>query len=320
VVSDRGPVAAEGRVREESSATRGDALRGVLISLRPRQWVKNLLVFAALVFGRRLGHADEVLRVVLAFVLFCGASGAVYLINDSIDVERDRKSPEKRRRPIASGAVPVRMALAAAGVLLAATFGVAFALPSIWPGTGWGFGAILAGYFVLNLAYSFDLKGRAILDVLSIAVGFVLRVEAGGTIIGVPISTWALLCTFFLALFLALGKRRYEITAFAEGEVEHRPALRHYTPYLLDLMSVVVLTAVLVTYALYTLAPDVIQKLGTDRLYLTLPFVVYGVFRYLYLVHKHEKGGDPTETLLTDPAILVDLALWFLTAVVILYG
>jgi len=281
-------------------------------SLRPHQWSKNLLVFAALGFSKHLFEPAPLLRALVAFGIFCGLSGVVYLVNDVADVERDRLHPRKRHRPIASGALPIRTARVAAAALGGASLGAALAL-------GWGFLAVAAGYLGLNLAYSLRLKEVVILDVLSVSLGFVLRAIAGGVAIRVPISEWLLVCTILLALFLALAKRRHEITSLGADAASHRPILQEYSPYLLDQMISVVTASCVTAYTFYTLAPETRVKFQTERLSWTVPFVLYGIFRYLYLVHQKDGGGSPSESLVTDRPLLVAVALWAVATMLILY-
>jgi 4-hydroxybenzoate polyprenyltransferase len=287
--------------------------RALLVSLRPHQWAKNLVVLAALAFSKHLFEGDALVRAGLAFVIFCALSGAVYLINDLRDLEADRLHPRKRQRPLASGALPVPTARVAAAVLLVVSLGAALLL-------GTPFALACLAYVVLNLAYSFGLKNVVILDVLAISLGFVLRAVAGALAIDVEFSTWLLVCTILLALFLSLAKRRHELVSL-EGEASnHRRILAEYSPYLLDQMISVVTASCLMAYAFYTMAPETVAKYQTDRLALTIPFVLYGIFRYLYLVHRREQGGSPTDVLLTDRPLLVAVALWAVAVVVIVYS
>jgi 4-hydroxybenzoate polyprenyltransferase len=284
----------------------------LLLSLRPGQWTKNLLVFAGVLFGRRLFDASSVGRAIAAFTIFCTLSGTVYLLNDVADREADRQHPLKRRRPIASGAVTVPGALLAAAVLGAAGLGFAFriSLP---------FGLAAAAYVVLQAAYSHVLKNVVILDVLTIAIGFVLRAVAGALAVDVEISHWLFVCTILLALFIALAKRRHELVMLADGAVNHRRILGEYSPYLLDQMIGVVTASTLISYIFYTISPETVAKFGTAWLGLTIPFPLYGIFRYLYLVHQRDGGGSPADLLLTDRPLLACVALWALAVAVIIY-
>jgi 4-hydroxybenzoate polyprenyltransferase len=284
----------------------------VLISLRPRQWAKNLLVFAGLLFGLRLFDSAAVGRAFGAFGVFCLLSGVVYLINDIADRRHDREHPLKARRPIASGALPVPAALMSAAVLAVVALAGAFAL-------GPRFFVVAASYLALLAFYSGPLKHIVIIDVLTIAIGFVLRAVAGAVAVDVDISHWLLVCTILLALFISLAKRRHELVLLADGAASYRPILDEYTPYLLDQMIAVVTASTLIAYVFYTISPETEQKFNTHWLGLTVPFPLYGIFRYLYLVHQREGGGSPAELLLTDRPLLVCVTLWALAVVLIIY-
>jgi 4-hydroxybenzoate polyprenyltransferase len=286
--------------------------RGLLISIRPGQWTKNLIVFAALIFGHRLTDPAAIGMACAAFLVFCALCSAVYLINDVLDREQDRRHPLKARRPIASGAIGPSTALLAAAVLGGLGLGVAF-----WIGPA--FGGIATAYVGLLMAYSGWLKHVVILDVLTIAIGFVLRAAAGGVAVAVPISQWLLVCTILLALFLALSKRRHELVLLADGATGHRPILGEYSPYLLDQMIGVVTASTLVAYVFYAISPETAQRFGTPLLGLTIPLPLYGIFRYLYLVHRKEKGGSPAELLLNDRPLLVCVALWAVAVILLIY-
>jgi 4-hydroxybenzoate polyprenyltransferase len=285
----------------------------LVLSLRPSQWTKNLIVFAALIGGQRLLDARAVLYSIGAFAIFCVLSGVVYLVNDVMDRDADRNHPTKCLRPIASGALPVSVALTAAFVLGACALGAAYWLRP-------AFAAIGAVYLALLASYSGPLKHIVIIDVLTIAVGFVLRAAAGAAVIAVPISHGLLFLTILLALFLALSKRRHELVLLADGATTHRRILQEYSPYLLDQMIAVVTASTIVAYAFYTVSPEIVEKFHTNLLGLTLPFPLYGIFRYLYLVHQKEGGGSPAEMLLTDRPLLACVALWALVVVFIIYG
>ncbi len=287
--------------------------RALLISLRPHQWTKNLLVFAGLLFGQSLLDTEALVRSVAAFAIFCALSSAVYLFNDILDREGDRRHPLKAGRPIASGALPVSWASAVAALLTAGGLAAAGAL-------GQAFFFVAAAYVALQALYSGPLKRIVIIDVLTIAAGFVLRAAAGAVAIDVPISHWLLVLTVLLALFLALSKRRHEIVLLADGAVNHRQILGEYSPYLLDQMISVVTASTLVAYAFYTISPETEQRFHTTLLGLTLPFPLYGIFRYLYLVHRKDLGGSPSELLLTDRPLLICVALWALAVTAIIYA
>jgi len=285
----------------------------LLISLRPSQWTKNLVVFAGLIFGERLLDPGSVWLASLAFAVFCLLSGVVYLTNDIRDRDADRVHPVKSARPIASGALPVGTAAWFAVALAVTSLGLAF-----WIGPGFGFVAL--AYVVLLSLYSASLKHLVILDVITLSAGFVLRAAGGAVAIHVPVSRWLLLLTLLLALFLALSKRRAELVTLAEGAKAHRPSLAEYSPYLLDQMISVVTASTLIAYAFYTISPDTVQRFGTEDLIFTVPFPLYGIFRYLYLVHRRDGGGNPSEHLLTDRPLLVCVALWGVAVTLILYG
>jgi len=287
-------------------------LTAVVVSLRPHQWTKNLVVFAALAFSKHLFESGPFVRAALAFAVFCGISGAVYLVNDVVDVERDRLHPRKRFRPIASGDLGRRQALMVAVLLAVSCLTAAVVLRP-------EFAACAAVYLVLNLLYSFRLKEVVILDALALSLGFVVRAVAGAVVIAVHISEWLLICTLFLALFLALAKRRAELTTLSDGAVEHRKILAEYSPQLLDQMISVVTASCVIAYAFYTTAEETRAKFQTEKLAWTLPFVLYGIFRYLYLVHQKDQGGSPSEILLADRPMLTAVVLWAAAVVAILY-
>lgn len=286
--------------------------RSLWASMRPHQWVKNGLLFAALVFAQKLGDPGRVATVCVAFALWCLMASAVYLWNDLFDLEEDRHHPEKCRRPIASGALPPEIARKACAVLAAVAILGAFLL-------GRAFGVVLVAYALMNVAYTIRLKHVVILDVMTLAAGFVLRAVGGGVVIHVEVSPWLVICTILLALFLGFGKRRHELVLLEERASEHRKILQEYSPYFLDQMISVVTASTVVAYCLYTLSPEVANKLHVKHLHLTVPFVLYGIFRYLYLVHQKGQGGNPSRVLLTDPPLITTIALWLLTATIILY-
>ena len=271
-----------------------------------------MFVFGALVFAQRLGDSAAVIKASLAFIVFCALSGAVYLMNDVIDREQDRRHPLKATRPIASGALSVNVAIGAAIVLGLAALAAAFAL-------GRPFFSVALAYVALQFAYSAFLKHIVILDVLTIAAGFTLRAVAGGAAILVPVSDWLILCTTLGALLLALGKRRHELVLLAGTATEHRKILEDYSPYLLDQMISVVTASTLIAYAFYTISPETAQKFDTRFLSLTLPFPIYGIFRYLYLVHQKAEGGNPSDLLLADRPLMACVALWAIAVIAIVY-
>ena len=280
--------------------------------LRVQQWLKNGVVLAGLIFA---GEAHILSKTIIAFealIAFCFLSSSVYVLNDIIDRERDRLHPLKKSRPIAAGEISVSSAiiigliLVIAGLVISVMINKAFLI-------------IVISYLILNILYTFILKNVVIIDVMSIAAGFVLRAAAGAAAIEVQISGWLLITTFVLALFLGLGKRRHELIYLEKEAGAHRKILEKYSTYLLDQLIGVVTASTVITYLFYTLSPEVGAKLGTHYLFATIPFVIYGIFRYLYLVHKEEKGGSPTRLLLTDRPLLLDVLLWLASVILILY-
>jgi 4-hydroxybenzoate polyprenyltransferase len=300
------------RVDPQPASARPTAL-SLVLSLRPSQWTKNFIIFFPLMLAQRLLDVQALLHAIAAFVIFCALSGVVYLINDIADRDADRRHPVKKNRPIASGALRVPVAIGWAVALATLALAAAFWLRP-------AFGGIAASYVLLLALYSAQLKHIVILDVLTIAIGFVLRAAAGAVAVGVPISHWLYVLTILLALFLALSKRRHELVLLADGATSHRRILEEYSPYLLDQMIAVVTASTIVAYAFYTVSPETVQRLGTDRLILTLPFPLYGIFRYLYLVHLKEGGGNPSDMLLTDIPLLLCVSLWTVAVAIIIYG
>jgi 4-hydroxybenzoate polyprenyltransferase len=297
--------------RPDASGSRS-VVPGLVRSLRPQQWTKNLLVFAPLLFAVRLFDPPSLLRATAGFVVFCALSSVVYLINDVMDREGDRRHPIKRMRPIAAGIVPVNMAVSLAGLLAAMALAAAFYL-------NFRFGLVAATYVVLQTLYSLSLKHIVIIDALTLAIGFVLRAIGGAVAIDVVISHWLFVCTILLALFIALAKRRHELVLLAGGAASHRPILDEYSAYLLDQMIGVVTASTLIAYIFYTISPETEQKFGTEWLGLTIPFPLYGIFRYLYLVHRREGGGSPSDLLLNDRPLLACVTLWVVAVVLIVY-
>ncbi len=281
--------------------------------LRPSQWVKNGFVLAALVFSLKLLQPAPLLRSLLALVVFCAASSAAYVVNDVVDAERDRSHPEKIRRPLASGRVKPAAAWAVAVSLTVFALLGATAL-------GTPFVACVAAFLALQLLYTTRIKHVVVLDATAIAGGFVLRTEAGVLAAGAHMSPWLFLMTFLLALLLALAKRRHELLLLGVDARLHRGVLEDYRATPLDPLIVSLAAAVIGVYIQYTLSADVAARLGTDRLCLTVPFVVLGIFRYLFLIYGREQGGNPTGTLLGDRPLQITVALWAVAVVALLYG
>jgi 4-hydroxybenzoate polyprenyltransferase len=297
----------------ESDVARTSTFRLLLISLRPEQWTKNLFVFAGVLFGGHLLDVPAMLRALAAFAVFCALSGVVYIFNDLADRAADQQHPLKRLRPIASGRLSSSTAAIAATVLGVVSLAAAVLLSPM-------FAVLSVTYVALLVLYSVVLKHLVIIDALTIAAGFVLRAAAGAVAVFVPISHWLLVCTTLLALFLVLSKRRHELTLLADGAMTHRPILEEYSPYLLDQMIAVVTASTLVAYSVYSTSTETAERLNTTRLGLTIPFVLYGIFRYLYLVHQKRAGGSPADLLLTDRPLLACVGLWALSVALILYS
>ncbi len=284
----------------------------ILKSMRPAQWTKNFFVFAALIFAQKFFDAELLLRAGAAFLIFCLQSGAFYIFNDLHDREEDRAHPKKSQRPIARGDLGPAEARAAFVFFSAGSLAAAFFLHR-------SFFLIVTLYFFLQLGYSVKLKQVVILDIFVIAAGFVIRVIAGGVVINVPISSWLLICASLLALFLAMSKRRHELVLLEDRAPEHRPILKEYSAYLLDQMIAVVTASTLIAYCLYTISEETVEKFGTHNLVWTSGFVLYGIFRYLYLVHQKKKGGSPEEIVLQDKPLLLNIVLWIGAVILILY-
>jgi len=287
-------------------------LNNLLRLIRPTQWIKNGVVLAGLIFAGEATSASQDVLALQALIAFCFLSSSVYVLNDIVDRKRDSLHPLKKNRPIASGAISIATATVMGLVLVVAGFLLAVSINQ-------NFVVTAACYLILNLLYTTWLKNIVILDVMTIAAGFVLRALAGALAVSVDISAWLLISTFVLALFLGLGKRRHELIVLEKEASAHRKILEKYSPYLLDQLIGVVTASTVITYLFYTLSVEVSAKLGTKYLFVTVPFVIYGIFRYLYLVHKEEKGGSPTRLLLTDLPLLVDVLLWLASAILILY-
>jgi len=301
------PVACESTVPPRSSA-----LRALVETLRPQQWVKNGFVFAALIFSQSLTRWDRCRQVLLAALVFCLVSSAAYALNDILDAAEDRHHPTKKLRPIASGRLSATTAGIAGAILACAGLIAAGRL-------GAGFFGIVVAYLGVNVLYSTFLKRVLLLDVFIVAAGFLFRVIGGGLVIHVAISPWLIVCTTLLALFIALSKRRHELVMLGRRASDHRAILADYSPYYLDQLISIVTASTVVTYALYTLSPDVQTKFPGKRLEMTIPFVLFGIFRYLHLIHHHDQGGNPTRSLFTDPVLLSVVLFWAASVILIIY-
>jgi len=282
----------------------------LLETMRPRQWIKNLLVFAGIFYAGMIDKPVFLLKVTIAFAVFCALSGSVYIVNDIRDVEQDKRHPLKCRRPIASGRLATATAWRAAVSIAAVALVVAFVIST-------RFGLCAVAYIVLGLAYSFVLKSIVIVDLITLALGFVLRAYAGTQVVSVEVTPWFLECILFLALFIAICKRRHELVLLNEGATKHRKVLREYSVGFLDQMVSVATTAALLSYALWTTAPQTREKF--DGMIVTVPFVLYGIFRYLYLVYYRKEGGAPEALILTDRSLLINIFLWFLVVLFLVY-
>ena len=280
--------------------------------LSPHQWIKNGFVLAPLIFAGHLLNIESILLALSGFLAYCLASSAIYVFNDILDREQDRHHPVKRLRPVASGEVSVQTAnIVGSGLLLVSVL-LAFqvAVPFLWT---------LVAYLGLQAGYNLLFKKMVILDIMVIALGFVLRAVAGTYAIDVLISPWLILCTLLIALFLGFAKRRQEIILLGDNAGKHRKILKSYSVPLLDQLISIVTAATIVSYAIYTLSPEVTERIGNRYMILTLPFVIYGIFRYLYLVHVMEKGGSPTRDLIADIPLLVSTFLWGVVSVGLIY-
>lgn len=289
----------------------------IIRSMRPEQWTKNLVLFAGLIFAGGLSEPVLLGLAVTGFLVFCLLSGATYILNDITDVAGDREHPVKRRRPIASGRLPVPVAAAVGAVAAAGGLAVAYRVNPL-------FGHVATSYLALNVLYSVALRHMVILDVMAIAVGFVLRAVGSVEVLTperpfIQLSPWLLVCTFFLALFLGLAKRRHEVRVLGNDAQRHRSVLEHYPQPLIDALMGVVTASTVVSYAIYTIWPGTVQKVGSARLVYTVPFVVYGVLRYLYLVYGRDKGGQPARSLVRDAPLAINIALWLAAVVLVIY-
>jgi len=284
----------------------------IIEAMRPAQWTKNFFIFAALVFSRKFFDWPSFLKVAEAFLLYCLLTGSLYLFNDFMDLKEDRAHPIKCRRPLASGAISPGLALIIFSVGSLAALLWALAL-------NWPFFLITAIYFLLQVSYSLKLKHIVILDIFVLASGFVIRVAAGGLVVNVPLSSWLLICTSLLALFIGMSKRRHELVILEEKAADHRPILKEYSPYLLDQMISVVTASTVIAYCLYTISPETVEKFGTRNLIYSSIFVLYGIFRYLYLVHQKGSSGNPEELVIKDKPLLIDIILWGFSIFLIIY-
>ncbi len=289
----------------------------VLRLIRPKQWTKNLFVFPALVFSQHLLEMNYLTLVLRAFLAFSFCASFVYIINDTADIERDRQHPKKKYRPIASGEISISEAMMIAAVMLGLVV-------ILLVGLDWRFVAAVATYLVMNLAYSFFLKEMVLIDVFVIAIGFMLRVVGGALVIGVPRSSWLLLTTMFLSLFLGIAKRRGELVAVRKRDpnstgFQSRKVLEHYSVEFAEQLTTICAAGFVISYALYTVSDRTVKVFGTENLILTTPFVLYGVFRYLYLLHKKDLGESPTDIVLSDIPTIINFIVYAIAMFVVIY-
>lgn len=290
----------------------GTQITYILQSARFHQWVKNFFIFAALIFSGHLFIMNDLLLTAAGFFIFSLATSAIYIFNDVADIEKDKLHPEKSKRPLPSGNLKISTALIASTILALSALVLSFSL-------NYNFAFVLIGYIIINIFYSLYIKSLVILDVMTIAAGFVLRIYAGALLISVPVSEWLIICTILLALFLGFSKRRSELVLLENSANTHRSVLGHYSPQFLDQMVGIVTASTVMSYALYTISEETVLNFGTNNLIYTVPFVLYGIFRYLYLVHKKEVGGNPTLAILKDIPLLINLILWIISAGIIIY-
>ncbi|MBX3300473.1 MAG: decaprenyl-phosphate phosphoribosyltransferase [Acidobacteria bacterium] len=299
-------------VREPVLWTLWRNARGIVAEMRPLEWSKNLLVFSGVIFSRSLLDAANFRLALLGFAVFCLASSSIYIFNDLCDIRADREHPIKRGRPLASGDLNINLARLSFAVMLAGSAIGAFAL-------GLEFGLIVAIYVSSCVAYSLGLKHVVILDAIIIAGGFVLRAVAGAALIGVSASEWLVLCTSMVALLIAFGKRRHELALLDDAAPTHRRSLGDYSISFLDNIMAICAGAAIITYSLYTRADETVARIGSHWMLITIPFVIYGVFRYLFLIHVRGAGGDPVQILFRDRPTLLNLILWAAAVIAVIY-
>lgn len=280
--------------------------------MRPHQWVKNLFVFAPLLFGRKLTDPQAIANSAIAFAVFCLLASALYIFNDWIDVEEDRNHPEKRHRPLSSGALTIRKALFAATLLAAAAISLSVLL-------GLGFVAIAGLYMILTLSYCLVTKNIPVLDAMTVSAGFVIRVVGGAVAIGVLASHWLIACAFLLAMFLSFSKRRQELMILSTDAGDHRKVLRDYSVEFLGQVNTILIAASIVCYALYTVAPETVDRFRTDSLIYGTAFVIYGMFRYMMLIDDPKYGGNPSKMLVSDKPLLLTVIGWGIYNAAVVY-
>lgn len=287
-------------------------ITNVLKAMRPRQWGKNIFIFVALVFSKNVFNVEMFLTALSAFFIFCFLSGGIYIFNDIIDKEKDRLHPLKSKRPIASGELSENNAYIFMFFLIIISI-----LASFFININFAYISIL--YILIQVFYSISLKNVVILDIFCVSSGFFLRVIAGALAIIVPVSSWLLICTFFVSVFITLAKRRHEILILEETAGEHRKVLRDYNTLLLDQMISVVTSSTVVSYAVYTLSEETIAKMHTTNLKYTIPFLLFGIYRYLYIVYLKKEGGSPESIFFKDLPFQINMILYVVSVILILY-
>lgn len=289
-----------------------NVFKNIVITMRPKQWVKNVFIFTGLIFSRNLFQVDLLAKASVGFILFSLAASSVYIFNDIQDIERDRQHPEKRKRPLPAGLLSVQTAYVVSIALTIFALVAGYFLNKM-------FFAILVAYVVMNIAYTLKIKDMVILDVMFIAFGFVIRVLAGTVLADVRPSDWLIICTITISLFLGFSKRRHELSLMGNNSNNHRKVLTHYSIPFLDQMIAVATACTVMSYALYTVAEETVTRFETRNLVFTIPFVLYGIYRYFYLIHQKEKGGNPTSAVLADLPLFLDGVLWLIAVILIIY-
>ncbi len=300
--------------RAQDTMVDTSAIKSLFRLMRPNQWIKNGFVLTPIIFSSRLTNPEDLFAVFTLFVAFCLASSATYIFNDYMDLEQDKHHPQKKKRPLASGAVSPTAALIAMGVLVCGVFAVA-----TLGGASIQCQAFLVAYLILQVLYCVFLKDVVILDVLALSTGFLLRILGGAAVINVSVSSWIILCAFALSILLALGKRRHEVVILGEEAALHRPVLANYNVRLLDQLLQVVTTSTFIFYCLYCVKGNPGVGIESEKMMFTIPLVTYGIFRYLYLIYLKQDGGSPTALLLTDPPLLACGLLWLTACIAIIY-
>lgn len=286
--------------------------KNIFAALRLRQWIKNLLIFSALIFSGKLIETHFLLKTILAFLSFSLTVSGIYLLNDCVDLKQDLNHPVKKNRPLAKGLISLTESILTAVILFFISIAIAYFID-------FNFVWILVIYIFLNLLYSKYIKHIIIVDVLFLSLFFIIRVLAGALIIDVTASFWLIICTFMLATFIGFGKRRHELVMLDKIAKEHRKVLQYYDAYFLDQMMAIVTTSTLITFIMYTVSAEAVANFGSVKLLYTTPFVLYGIFRYLYLIHCKHEGGDPATLIVNDIPMIINMFLWVVSAMALIY-